>query len=130
MSQKKAQRQAGFAGVTAVIQAGTIAVTIKSPFMRPETGCVLASSARSLSSEPWEGPVDRFQRRQRVSNQGSVFFDVIQPITNSEGRRVPSLMIDPVCNFLARGGKSGLPGVKQGEEGGDGLFFGHGKHLR
>jgi hypothetical protein len=39
-------------------------------------------------------------------------------------------MIDPVGNFLARGSKASLAGVKQGEEGGDGLFFGHGKHLR
>jgi hypothetical protein len=47
MSQKKAQRQAGFAGETADTQARTIAVTLRSPFMRPETGSVLASIASS-----------------------------------------------------------------------------------
>jgi hypothetical protein len=39
-------------------------------------------------------------------------------------------MIYPVGNLLACSGKSSLAGVEQGEQGGDGLFFGHGKHLR
>ena len=97
--------------------------------MRPEAGRVL-EDVQIESSEPRQGAVDRFERRQRIANQWCVLLDVVQAITNSEGGGVAALMIDPVGNFLARGGKSRLPGVEQGEQGGDGLFFGHGKHLR
>ncbi|GLH56348.1 hypothetical protein RS3R6_45300 [Pseudomonas atacamensis] len=38
---------------------------------------------------------------------------------------MPALMIDPVGNLFAGGCEARLAGVEQGEEGGDGLFFGH-----
>lgn len=97
--------------------------------MRPESGRVL-EDVRIESSEPRQGRVDRFERRQRIANQWRVLLDVVQPITDSEGRRVPALMIDPVGDFLACRCQASLAGVEQGEQRGDGLFFGHGKHLR
>src|SRR5690606_7804253 len=81
-------------------------------------------------SEPRQGRVDRFERRQRIANQWRILLDVIQTITNSERSRVPALMIDPVGDLLARRSQTSLARIKQCKQGGDGLFFGHGKHLR
>jgi hypothetical protein len=81
--------------------------------MRPESGRVL-EDVQIESSEPRQGRVDRFERRQRIANQWRVLLDVVQPITDSEGRRVPALMIDPVGDFLARRCQASLTGVEQG----------------
>jgi hypothetical protein len=82
--------------------------------------------ARSLSSEPWQWPIDRLERRQRIANQRSILLDVVQPVTDAQGGRVSALVIDSVGDLFAGSREAGLPSVEQGEEGGDGLFFGHG----
>ena len=68
-------------------------------------------------SEPWQRPVDRFERRERIANQRRIFFDVVQPVANAQRCRMPALMIDPVGNLFAGGCEARLAGVEQGEEG-------------
>ncbi|MFD2883797.1 hypothetical protein ACFS4T_18140 [Pseudomonas lini] len=40
------------------------------------------------------------------------------------------MIINPIGDFLACSGKARLTGIKQGKQGGDGLFLGHDIHLR
>lgn len=85
----------------------------------------MITAQNPLSSESRQWPINRLERRQGVADQRSIFFDVIQAIADAQGCRVPALVIDPVGYLFASGREARLPGVEQGEEGGDGLFFGH-----
>jgi hypothetical protein len=82
-------------------------------------------------SESRKRRLDRFQRREGTSNEWGIGLYLFETVSYPERcGMATTLVVDPVCNFLAGSGQSDLTRVEECQQCGDGLFFGHLEHLR